>query len=982
MNRMGKSVFAGGLMWLCVAVVQGQAQTLVWTGNVNNVWNTADPNWLNAGVAASYADGNAVVFDDTALVVTNINISGTVSPGSLLFSNTTAKAYSFTNGAIAGGGSISKTGSGVVTFGSTAGGGLSGASPLSLSAGTLISGAQGALGTGAITFNRSAAVDRILKFDAVSQIFANSIIISGETGGAKWDANNNVSFTGAVDFGTKGASNPLTFQGKSSLELNLSNKLSLGGMTNYWLIGAADGNNPAVSIPLGVNLPAEISVKINGGAFVLSPNMTWSQFAANHTFTNTTPAVGQWSLNGDVPEKNGGFAARGTPQVIDAGSGGFSNVIKNSHFILGSAVTNADGTFFANAPVEISAPMVFSSNADREIHIANNGPGFGAMSSSNVVQKISGSISGPGALRFKGRGGSVLDALSANAEVVLSGENSWTGGLLTGAGDAIKIYTGPGSLGIGPRTSAIIRFSGNSSLPSGNSGRPAYLWCMTITTDAHQQGFMLTGITNGNSVYQLPDAYKFLLQGGGNSKPIFGSAEGHATLKGSDIAPWGYSSSNSINLYLLIRDGSLTLGAAGEPVWLISSTCSLTNLSSGWSSADATPLLDRTNTTTLIKRGDGTLVLHDVRYTKVDKVTDASSRYIWRVGDGALFKGMAFNGVVREMGSDSTNSLRGMLYTMNGGILGLSADYAGVAGTNTPAGEINIGNHENVYGYVNLGSGFGAYGGKRTVTLMPKSGNKFTWGSTAVASDYFVFNGAPMIFNAPDADGEIVLASAETNYISLNSAARTITVYDNPATNSDWATLSIPIIDANANAALIKFGNGILNLSATNNNWAGVTSVSNGTLNVNGALLESANTLTVYSGAALGGTGTVSRPVQVLSGGTLSAGTPTGTGSLNISSNLVLNSGATLAINVDAAGYDRVIVGGTGSIDLTGVKVEVIPASGSDVTSTYTILTSGSTLSNFESLGTVTRGYNVRLSAGGTALELRKDSSGLVIRVQ
>ena len=319
---------------------------------------------------------------------------------------------------------------------------------------------------------------------------------------------------------------------------------------------------------------------------------------------------------------------------------------------------------------------------------------------------------------------------------------------------------------------------------------------------------------------------------------------------------------------------------------------------------------------------------------------------------------------------------------MNGGILGLAADYAGVVGTNTPAGEINLGYTDTPWGYVNTGAGFGAYGGKRTVTLTPKSGNKFTWASMNVASDYFVYNGAPLIFNAPDADGEIVLASASTNYISLKSAARTITVYDNPATNSDWATLSIPIIDANASAALVKFGNGILNLSATNNNWAGVTSVSNGTLNVNGTLLAGASDLTVYSGATLGGTGTVSRRVQVLSGGTLSAGTPTVTGTLNISSNLVLNSGATLSINVDAAGHDRVTVGGAGSIDLTGVKVDVILASGSDVTGNYTILSSGVPLLNYTSLGTVTRGYNVRLTAGGTALELRKDSSGLVIRVQ
>ncbi|MEI6169030.1 MAG: autotransporter-associated beta strand repeat-containing protein [bacterium] len=524
----------------------------------------------------------------------------------------------------------------------------------------------------------------------------------------------------------------------------------------------------------------------------------------------------------------------------------------------------------------------------------------------------------------------------------------------------------------------LVRFNGNSSLPSGNNSSNAYVMSVSWAgSDVH--GFLLTGQTNAIATYQLPQHYRFLLGNDyGYSKPAFGSTEGQAALVGSEISCWNSTTpGRDSGLWMLVRDGSLVLGTVGAPVKFTASTGSETKGNTGLD-LPATPLVDFGRSVPLTKRGTGTLVLSNVVYTLVDGTGDATSKFVWYLGNTDTNLDA---GVLRETGTGPSNSIRNMAYFMNGGILGLAADYTGKSGTNAPAGEINVGGFW-VYNYSNTGAGFGAYGGKRTVTLSPWSGSKLTWGSSAVASDYFLYNGAPLIFNAPDADGEIVLATTSTNSISLNSAARTITVYDNPATNSDWATLSIPIIDASASAALVKSGNGILNLSATNNNWAGVTSVSNGTLNVNGTLLAGASNLTVYSGATLGGTGTVSRRVQVLSGGTLSAGTPAGTGTLNISSNLVLSTGATLSIKVDATGYDRVNVGGAGSIDLTGVKVDVIPASGSDVTGNYTILTSGSPLLNYTSLGTVTRGYNVRLTAGGTALELRKDSSGLVIRVQ
>jgi autotransporter-associated beta strand protein len=510
-------------------------------------------------------------------------------------------------------------------------------------------------------------------------------------------------------------------------------------------------------------------------------------------------------------------------------------------------------------------------------------------------------------------------------------------------------------------------------------------------SDVH--GFLLTGQTNAIATYQLPQHYRFLLGNDyGYSKPAFGSAEGQAALVGSEISCWNSTNSGrDSGLWMLVRDGSLVLGTVGAPVKFTASTGSETKGNTGLD-LPATPLVDFGRSVPLTKRGTGTLVLSNVVYTLVDGTGDATSKFVWNLGN---YDVNLDAGVLRETGTGPSNSIRNMAYFMNGGIFGLIADYSGVAGTNTPAGEINIGSPwgngswvnfgGGNFQYYNSGSGFGAYGGRRIVTVTPKSGSKFTWGSTAVASDYFVANGAPLMLNAPDSDGEIVLATTSTNYMTLGGAAQTITVYDNPSTNTDWATLSIPIIDASASAALVKAGNGLLNLSATNNNWAGVTLVSNGTLNVNGAILAKATNVIVYSGATLGGTGTIMRAVSVLNGGTLTAGAGSNqTGTLTISSNLVLAAGATVSVNVGGTGsgqYSVIAVGGSNVVSLTGVTLAVNLngydlAGGSDLT----IMTTPSGFGGTTFTSVTQHGYSARFS--GNNLLLHRDSPGLTIRVQ
>ncbi len=166
-----------------------------------------------------------------------------------------------------------------------------------------------------------------------------------------------------------------------------------------------------------------------------------------------------------------------------------------------------------------------------------------------------------------------------------------------------------------------------------------------------------------------------------------------------------------------------------------------------------------------------------------------------------------------------------------------------------------------------------------------------------------------------------------------------------------------PTIDTQANTATIsgvisgsgaldKIGSGTLILTGANT-YSGPTDVQAGTLGLRGSL---ASTVTVESGATLGGTGSVGGLIAN-SGAMVAPGVLGPYAQFTVTGEASFASGSAFGVNVGAAGQNDKLVS-TGSTTLSGGTVAVSGAGGTYLPSTrYTVLTAEGGLSGtFSSL--------------------------------
>ena len=151
---------SGGLITGTGSIVVSQQE--IWTGAFSSEWsiNTlASPkNWTTNGIAADYASGSVVTFDDTLTGTSVLNISAAnVTPDGMIFNNSKTNYTLQGSFGIAGVGTLNKNGTASLTIlnGNTYSGGTF------VNAGTVEVDATSALGTGPVTMSGGVLTNNI-----------------------------------------------------------------------------------------------------------------------------------------------------------------------------------------------------------------------------------------------------------------------------------------------------------------------------------------------------------------------------------------------------------------------------------------------------------------------------------------------------------------------------------------------------------------------------------------------------------------------------------------------------------------------------------------------------------------------------------------------------------------------------------------------------------------------------------------------------
>jgi fibronectin-binding autotransporter adhesin len=475
---------------------------LTWKGNLSGIWDTGTANWTNmAGSASTYADGNAVTFDQNA---SKFNVTGTVatvSPGSVTFNNATA----YTNGANIGGtGYLLKNGSSTATLTGT----NTYTGPTLISAGTLTIGGAGQLGNGtyagAITHNGAGLIfassapntlsggitgtGTVTKSGSGDLTIAGTNSIGALTLSAGTTSIRDATLTMSGTFtpgGTVNISNAtvnlnnqgnLTVAGVANASQNTLNVFSGGiinNTTNLAIGSTANASNAVLSIRGGglveLNTPAAISVGPG-------PNNSLTNFGGILQFTTATAPTITVSANNSFVMTNCTLGYRGvtvniTNNWVNSGMG--TNTIawqgNNTLRLNNSTGTNTLGrpyvfdTFHGSTNYANLEMLGTSAIRGGGVTIGTNG----SMLVSNGTVNITGTLTNDN--------GTVT--LAGSPAVLMATNTFYNNGLLTGSGTVSGLVT-VGSAGTisagGTGTVGTLTFSTNVVFSSGSTNLWTY----------------------------------------------------------------------------------------------------------------------------------------------------------------------------------------------------------------------------------------------------------------------------------------------------------------------------------------------------------------------------------------------------------------------------------------------------------------------------------------------------------------------------
>ncbi len=315
-------------------------------------------------------------------------------------------------------------------------------------------------------------------------------------------------------------------------------------------------------------------------------------------------------------------------------------------------------------------------------------------------------------------------------------------------------------------------------------------------------------------------------------------------------------------------------------------------------------------------------------------------------------------------GTNTSNTVTNAAFLINGGTANINSNITVASTHGTTNSTLTLaGGTLNMNGFAIGGAGAAGSGNASVSTFNePTSGQTATLanlggggvfatgGSGASAGGLSVNGGGMLIVDGANITytGTTTISSGVLQVGSANSAAA-ITQPFGVAANSvnNSAVLNFASSKAvtvpnsiGGNGTLTQIGTGATTLLASSN-YSGNTTISGGTLAVNGALTASNVNVT---GGTLSGTGNIGTTVTVGGGGTLTSGpVPAAASGLLTINNLMVNAGGVLQFDLNNGASNTITV--TGTTTLSGGNIGVLL--GGPVTSgqIYTVLTDPSGLS-------------------------------------
>lgn len=686
---------------------------------------------------------------------------------------------------------------------------------------------------------------------------------------------------------------------------------SWGAATRNWTNAAGTSNTPwggrfAVFQGAGGTVTVDSAIGFTGMQFVTS-GYTIAAGAGTLSADAATSAIrvdpGATATIAAAIGGNGGLQKLDTGTLILTGANSYAGATTVSGGTLrvgaGALPGTTAVTVAGGATLDLTTAQTIANLAGAgSVTLSGGGLTTGDANSTTFT----GVISGSGGLTKTGSG-----------TFTLSGANSYAGGTIVSAGtlrlaDAGRLGTGALAVASG----ATLDLNGVSTAVGTLGGAGAItLGTATLSAGAGADS-TFTGVISGGGALTKTGTGNLTLSGASSYTGTTRVAAGTLTLANATAIP-------TVAAVVVDQGATLALGSAKTIASLdgagsIALGANTMTISSG-AFAGAIG-----GTGALTKTGAGTLTL-----TGANSYTGATT-----VSGGTLALGQG--------GSIASSSVA---LTASGAALAVAGTQAigtltGVAGSTVQlAGALTQTNTAAVTLASTL-SGTGSFtkAGTGTYTLAVANTHSGGTGGTA----------GILRAGAAGAFGSGVLTVGTAGRAELNNFAQTVAGLSGAGTIV-LGTATLTVGDANASSydgvisgtgGLTKVGAGAQILAGTNT-YTGATVVNAGALVVNGSL---ASTVTVATGARLGGSGTVAGLVV---NGTLAPGNSIGT--MTVNGNLTLATGSVYQVEVDAAGAgDR--TNATGTVTINGGTVQVLATPGTYGAQTdYTILTGAGGLS-------------------------------------